>query len=167
MKIDIIKDNNQYDEQIAQVILKAFKQDNEVKLVKAVKENSDYYISYIALVNDIVVGHVLISPMLLNGQKTILSLAPISVLDEYQNTGIGTQLIRKALSEACRNDDYKLVTVLGSEHYYQRFGFKPYNIKKFNLPFEIENRYFHILEIEENVLNELEGNFDYPTYFNI
>lgn len=166
MKIDIIKDDNHArDEEIYQVIVKAFKQDNEAKLVDNIKEFSDFYISYIALVDGELAGNVMISPMLLNGQRDILCLAPVSVLEKFQNTGVGSAMIKRALTEACSHHEYKFITVLGSEHYYQRFGFESYNFHKYRLPFEIEPRFFQMLDIEKNASKQLSGQLDYPSYF--
>lgn len=169
MDIEIIKDNNKYDDQIRSVIINAFKQEDEAILVEKIKQESDYYISYIAIDKntDKVVGHVMISPMLLNGIKNVLALAPVSVLDEYSNNGIGSLLIKAAIKEAIENNEYKLITVLGSDHYYNRFGFEGYDCKKFQIPFEVEARFFQVLEIEPEYLNTIEGNFDYPRYFGV
>ncbi|MDR1782346.1 MAG: N-acetyltransferase [Bacilli bacterium] len=166
MKIEIVKDDNhEYDDEIYSLIVKAFKQDNEAKLVNNIKEFSDFYISYIAFVDGQLAGNVVISPMLLNGQRDVLCLAPVSVLEKYQNTGIGTSLIKKAISQAMTHHEYKFITVLGSEHYYQRFGFEPYNPHKYQLPFDIEDRYFQILDIEKDASKNLAGQLDYPSYF--
>ena len=152
MAIQIIKDDNTQNDEIRKVIINAFKDTSEAILVENIKKESDYYISYIAKDGDRIVGHVMISPMLLNGERNILSLAPVSVLEEYSNHGIGTRLIKSALSEACSNKDYKIITVLGSDHYYSRFGFIGYVVTRFKLPFEIENRFFQVMEIEGLIL---------------
>lgn len=169
MEIKIIKDNEQHNDELYEVITKAFKQDDEAYLVQTIKEVSDFYISYIALTeDDELIGHVLISPMLLNGTKNILALAPVSVLDEYQNLGVGTRLIRAAINEARNYPEYKAMTVLGSDHYYKKFDFVGYNADKYQLPFEIEEpRYYQVLELEEDFLKNNQGNFDYPAYFGI
>lgn len=165
MDIQIIKDDNQNNDEIRKVIINAFKDTSEAILVENIKRESDYYISYIAKDKDRIVGHVMISPMLLNKERNILSLAPVSVLEEYSNKGIGTRLIKAALSEACENTDYKVITVLGSDHYYSRFGFESYDYTRFKLPFEIESRFFQVLEIEKDYLDKLTGTFHYPEYF--
>ena len=169
MGIKIVRDNNEFDEQIRKVIIKAFKQDNEAILVENIKKNSDFYVSFVAIDEDTnnVVGHVMVSPMLLNGQKEVLSLAPVSVLEEYENRGIGSQLIKTIIAEIQKEEKYKLLTVLGSDHYYNRFGFKGYDSKRFKLPFEIEDRFFQLMVLGETTLDTLEGNFDYPAYFGV
>lgn len=169
MKIKIVKDNEKHNDELYEVITKAFKQDDEAHLVQTIKNVSDFYISYLAITDDNkVIGHVMISPMLLNGTKNILALAPVSVLDEYQNLGVGTRLIRMAIKEARKHQYYKAITVLGSDHYYKKFDFTGYDPDKFKLPFEIEEpRYYQVLELEPGFLKENHGNFDYPAYFGI
>ena len=165
MNIEIVKDSNEYNDQIKNVATNAFKQENEAILIDNIKKESPYYISYVALDGSKVVGHVMISPMTLNGSNDVLCLAPVSVLDSYSNQGIGTQLIKSAIAEAFSRKDYRLITVLGSDHYYSRFGFESYDIDKFRIPFEVEPRFFQILEIEKECLNNLNGYFEYPEYF--
>lgn len=165
MNIQILKDDNKQNDEIRRVIINAFKDTSEAILVENIKKESDYYISYIAKEDDRIVGHVMISPMLLNGERNILSLAPVSVLEEYSNKGIGSRLIKAALSEASENEEYKVITVLGSDHYYSRFGFVGYDPTRFKLPFEIESRFFQVIEIEKDYLETVSGSFHYPEYF--
>lgn len=168
MSVEIVLDDKRlYDQEIEAVVRIAFKQDNEAELVKNIKQQSEFYVSYVALDKDKVVGHVMISPMALNGEMNVLCLAPVSVLDEYANQGIGSRLIKAAISEAIKNEKYKLITVLGSDHYYSRFGFESYNVNKFKIPFDIEARFFQLLELEPDCLRELSGEFTYPNYFGV
>lgn len=165
--MEIVIDNNKYDKEIYEVITDAFKQEVEAKLVMDIKNESDFYISLIALDNDKVVGHIMISPMYLNEIDNVLCLAPVSVLESYQQKGVGKELIQKALEIAFENEDYDFITVLGSDHYYSKFGFRQFDDAKFNIPFDIEHRYFQILEIEKGCLKHLTGDLTYPHYFNV
>ncbi len=63
---------------------------------------------------------------IINGEKSYesLALAPVSVLSQYQNQGIGSVLINESLRIA-KGMDFKSVIVLGHDKYYPRFGFKP------------------------------------------
>ena len=53
-----------------------------------------------------------------------LGIAPVAVVPEHQGRGIGSKLIRQALS-VCRANVVALVVVLGDPDYYSRFGFVP------------------------------------------
>lgn len=166
MSIEIVLDDNKRDAQIYDVVKEAFNQDVEAKLVMDIKKESDFYISLIALDENEVVGHVMVSPMLLNGIDNVLCLAPVSVKETHQQKGIGIELIKKALHLVFETEDYDFITVLGSDHYYRKFGFKPYDDKKFNIPFDVEHRFYQVLEIEKGCLKHLSGDLTYPDYFN-
>lgn len=169
MNIHIFSDEDQYNDQIDELIKEAFNQDDEAELVKLIKEKSDFYLSYVAIDSDNdnkVVGHVMVSPILLNDEEIILSLLPVSVLNDYQNAGVGSKLIGKAIKDAKEiNQDYPVMCVLGSDHYYKRFGFESYDPHKFTLPFEIEPRFFQFLELKPDSLNDLSGKIEYPKFY--
>lgn len=52
----------------------------------------------------------------------VLGLAPLAVLPEYQNRGIGSKLVEVGLEIAYERGDI-LVVVLGHPQFYPRFGF--------------------------------------------
>jgi len=58
-------------------------------------------------------------------------LAPLAVLPDFQNQGIGSALVQASLTQLKRQD-ISLVIVLGHPCYYIQFGFEPaakYQIK--------------------------------------
>ncbi|MDH5377473.1 MAG: N-acetyltransferase [Gammaproteobacteria bacterium] len=70
-----------------------------------------------------IVAHVAISPVTISdGSKGWYGLGPVSVTPERQRQGIGTKLIRRALSEL-KGLGAAGCVVLGDPNYYQRFGF--------------------------------------------
>ncbi|MFD4370591.1 GNAT family N-acetyltransferase [Streptomyces sp. NPDC058527] len=82
--------------------------------------------SFVAVVDDRVVGHVLLSASRLDAPRRIvdvLSLSPLGVLPEFQRQGIGTQLITHAL-KAADSEGVPLVFLEGSPHYYSTRGFE-------------------------------------------
>ena len=113
---------------IAETILQAFEQDNEVRLVEEIR-NSDRYIpdlSLIAEVDGVIVGHILFSYIDLISEVTykILGLAPLAVRSHFQNQGIGSALVREGLTKADAMGE-SMAIVLGHPQFYTRFGFKP------------------------------------------
>lgn len=84
-------------------------------------------VSYVAFLEQQIVGHVLFSPVTLTPEPTEplpgLGLAPVAVLPGHQRKGIGSQLIEAGLSE-CRRLGIPYVVVLGEPVFYHRFGFK-------------------------------------------
>lgn len=82
--------------------------------------------SFVAVVDDRVVGHVLLSATRLDAPSRIvdvLSLSPLGVVPEFQRQGIGTQLIAHAL-EAADSKGVPLVFLEGSPGYYGARGFE-------------------------------------------
>ncbi len=56
--------------------------------------------------------------------STVLVLAPLSVLPEYQKQGIGNALIKEG-HRIAGELGYRYSVVLGSEKYYPRTGYLP------------------------------------------
>jgi len=148
---------------------RAFKGKNESKLVDAVRE-ADYFIPALSLVAEKdgkVVGHVLFTPIRikdLDGSTPALALAPMSVLPEFQDQGIGTGLLKYGLEE-CRKLGHKIIVVIGHPEYYPRFGFVKAAEKGLTLPFEASEEVFMVLELVPGALNGVRGTIDYPKEF--
>ena len=93
--------------------------------------NSEGYIPQLALVAELegkLIGHIMFTKMYViqaDGSKyEALLLAPISVLLEYRNNGIGGKLIAEGF-DIGRKMGYNAVFLCGDPAYYHRFGFKP------------------------------------------
>ena len=70
-------------------------------------------------------GHVLFTPVPLQGDagpSTLMALAPMSVVPDWQRRGVGSALVRAGLA-ACRAAGHTVVIVVGHPAYYPRFGF--------------------------------------------
>ena len=113
---------------------RAFGQPGEANLVDALRAKGKAVISLVAENDRQIIGHILFSPVTLepaNKELFALGLAPMAVLPEFQNQGIGSLLVRAGLEE-CRKQGCDFVAVLGHPTYYPRFGFVPsinFNIK--------------------------------------
>jgi putative acetyltransferase len=105
---------------------KAFGQLAEANIVERLRENCPYLLSLVAIQADQIVGHLLFSPIRIEGDgKSMqgMGLAPMAVLPEFQRRGIGSLLIQKGL-EILKNRSCPFVIVLGHPEYYPRFGFE-------------------------------------------
>ncbi len=85
------------------------------------------------------VGHVAFSQVRIqsNTEITAQILAPLAVLPEVQNQGIGSLLIKTGLKELSHREA-GFVLVYGDPEYYRRFGFDTELAKLFIPPFELK-----------------------------
>jgi putative acetyltransferase len=92
----------------------------EAQLVDDLRAAGDSVFSLVAVDDGTVVGHALFSSM--KAPFPALALGPVTVLPEYQRTGIGSRLIRQGIarSEAA---GWQGIFVLGDPTFYRRFGF--------------------------------------------
>lgn len=105
---------------------KAFGQAQEADVVDRLRQRSDELLSLVAVDEGRLVGHILFSPVTIDGHAPIvggMGLAPMAVLPEYQQQGIGSLLVEEGL-EILRGSSCPFVIVLGHPGYYPRFGFK-------------------------------------------
>lgn len=112
-------------EAIHRLNIAAFKAEDEARLVDQLRSSCDQYLSFVAVEDDTVVGHILFTPVEVDGSDLIgMGLAPMSVAPARQRAGIGSQLVRHGL-EYLRRNACPFVIVLGHPDYYPRFGFRP------------------------------------------
>ena len=124
--------------------------------------NSGNYIPDLALVaeeNEILIGHIMLTKKSIatnNTEIETLLLAPLSVVLEYRNKGVGSRLIKKSFDLA-RLLGYKSVCLVGDPTYYHRFGFRcssDFGIKPEN---DIPSQYVLACELAPNSLQGING----------
>jgi predicted N-acetyltransferase YhbS len=149
----------------------AFGQDNEGKLVDALRTNPTVFIpelSIVATKYNRIVGYILFTKINIrdsNGNlNESLALAPLAVRPEFQNKGIGAGLVRKGLQLAT-GLGFKSVIVLGHKQYYPKFGFKPAATWNIKAPFNVPLNTFMAIELEKNGLRNVSGTVIYPKEF--
>jgi len=132
----------------------AFGRTDEADLVDALRSIAQPYISLVAELNGQVVGHIFFSPVALEEAEDsllILGLAPVAVLPEYQNRGIGSQLVREGLKE-CQRVGCWVVVVLGHPRFYPRFGFVQASRKGLRCEYPVADEDFMVAELRPNAL---------------
>ena len=153
---------------IHEVNEKAFGQPAEANLVDALRANGKVILSLVAVQDDRVVGHILFSPVAIESEKesfAAVGLAPLAVLPEHQNQGVGSRLVRAGLDE-CRKALHESVVVLGHPEYYPRFGFAPASRYGIKSEYDVRDEVFMIMELREGALAGRSGTVKYQPEFN-
>ncbi|QNL48034.1 N-acetyltransferase [Olivibacter sp. SDN3] len=149
----------------------AFNQNDEAKLVDALRRNKQAFIpelSLVAITDQKIVGHSMFTEIqIVNNRKQqfkSLALAPVAVKPDFQNKGIGSMLIRHGF-EVAKQLGYKSVIVLGHQHYYPKFGFLPAKKRHIKAPFDVPENVFMAVELEKDGLKGISGTVRYPPEF--
>ena len=145
----------------------AFGQPNEADLVDALRTNASPLVSLVAIAEEQVVGHICFSPVTIEsdvGVFTAMGLAPMAVLPEYQNQGIGSQLVRAGLKE-CQGVGHDIVVVLGHPNFYPRFGFAPASLKGLRSEYDVPDEVFMVTELVPGALGGRSGLVKYHSEF--
>ncbi|MDQ3010587.1 MAG: N-acetyltransferase, partial [Acidobacteriota bacterium] len=136
---------------IHQIIEQAFGRPAEANLVDALRRNGKAILSLVAEDNGRVVGHILFSPGVIDAAERPLpgiGLAPLAVLPERQNEGIGSLLVERGL-KLCRETRHPFVIVLGHPEYYPRFGFVPASRFGVKSEYDVRDEVFMAMELQE------------------
>ena len=166
MSIIIRPESTADEDAIRHVHRLAFGQDDEARLVDELREGGFVRVSLVTERAGRVVGHILFSDLpIITGVETVaaLALAPMAVVPELQNQGIGSALVRRGL-EACRQEGHRVVVVLGHAHFYPRFGFSPLLAAHLESPFSGKDS-FMALELMPGSLDGVVGRVQYPPPF--
>jgi putative acetyltransferase len=146
----------------------AFGSPAEADLVDALRRNGKATLSLVAEDDGQVVGHILFSPVTIESGDARLvgvGLAPMAVLPELQNRGIGSLLVRHGL-EACRQSGRQFAVVLGHPEYYPRFGFIPASQFDLKCEYDVRDEVFMAMELQDGALRNCAGIVKYQVEFN-
>lgn len=144
-----------------------FGRENEARLVDQLRKITSTF-SFVAVQDGQVIGHLFFSPVEIEGNSdnhlVVLGLAPIAVLPEYQNKGVGSRLVQHGLA-AIAQAGCDVVVVLGHPEFYPRFGFIPANTKGLRCEYTVPDDAFMVLELRNEVLNNCAGIIKYHPEF--
>jgi putative acetyltransferase len=118
--------------QICELVRAAFGRMAEAYLVEQLRAEGDSIMALVAVEQAWIIGHVMLSDMV--APFKALGLGPVSVRPDRQRSGVGSALIREALSQA-RQEGWDAVFVLGNPSFYRRFGFDPERAGGFTCPY--------------------------------
>lgn len=136
----------------------------EADLVNNLRKANCDIISLVAEVESKVVGHIIFSPVYINGEIAGMSLSVMAVLPDFQKQGIGSALIKAGIEEV-KNKNYSLIIVLGHPEYYPRFGFIPASRYGLKSTYEIPDEVFMALNFNDQKWDN--AIIDYREEFNV
>ena len=146
----------------------AFGGQDEANLVDNLRADGHVLVSLVAELDSGIVGHILFSRMWIKNPTrasvSAVALAPLAVVPEHQQRGIGGRLIRHGL-ELLRGQGEKIVIVLGHPGYYPKFGFSAEKARLLESPFPAEA--FMAIELSPGALDGIQGAVAYPPAFGI
>lgn len=153
--------------EILNIHTQAFGKDEGPVIAKLVNdlftdETAQPIVSLLAVLNEKPVGHILYSKAVINDSQKALSasiLAPLAVLPEEQNKGIGEKLILEGL-RILKQSGTDLVFVLGHPSYYPRCGFIPAGAQGFDAPYPIPEEHaeaWMVQELSSGILSNSSG----------
>lgn len=147
---------------IRQLTLQAFDETVEADIVDGLRGTNAWLpdLSIVAEDETGVVGHLLLSVVVLDTGAELLSLGPMCVSPARQRSGIGTALVHHALALA-KVGPYPLVVVLGHTGYYRRFGFESARRMGIETPYETPDEAWMALRLPR-YRDGLQGLVVYP-----
>lgn len=153
---------------IRDVIEQAFGRAAEADLVDALRRNGKATLSLVAEYNGLIVGHILFSSVtIITGERESsgVGLAPLAVLPDFQNRGVGSSLVKNGLDH-CREAGHSFAVVLGHSHYYPRFGFSPASRFGIGSEYDVADENFMAIELQDGALQNQSGLARYQPEFN-
>lgn len=175
--ITIRQEEEKDHQHVFQVIEEAFKNmehsDHQEQFLVERLRKSETFIPELSLVaeneNGEIVGHILFTKLkIINDSETFesLALAPVSVKPEFQNQGIGRQLINSGHLTA-KKLGFGSVILIGHEKYYPMFGYQKTTNFGISFPFEIPEENGMAIELIKNSLKNKKGIVKYPEEFGL
>ena len=119
-------------------------------------------LSLVAVEGEKIVGHILYTKVKIIQTMASVSaqiLAPLAILPDFQNKGIGAQLIKDGLN-LLKDSGVELVFVLGHPEYYPRTGFTPAGVLGFKTPYHIPEEHtgaWMVQELCSGVIGRIKG----------
>ncbi len=149
---------------ILTIVKEAFGNDKEAELVENLlgDKSARPFLSLLAIEDEKPVGYILFTTVHIDpvdDRFVAQILAPLAVLPEHQNSGIGKKLIDDGL-KMLRSLGANLVFVLGHPEYYPRHGFEPAGCQGFEAPYPIPEKHadaWMMLSLKDRDVEKMAG----------
>jgi putative acetyltransferase len=145
----------------------AFNQPDEAQLVRRIRASENYIpdLSFVAEYHGKIIGHILLIFVDLVGENTfkILCLAPLAVLPDSQNQGVGSTLVQASL-EGAEAKAEALVVLVGHSWFYPKLGFEPASHYQIKHPFPVPEDAFMVKPLS-HYHPQYRGTIRYPPAF--
>jgi putative acetyltransferase len=162
--IEIRSEEPQDIEAIRDVNRRAFGQEQEGRIVDALRANGGALLSLVATQQAQVVGHVMYSPARI-GSVDGAALGPMAVVPEEQGHGIGTKLVEGGNDQLARSG-CPFIVVVGHPKFYRRFGFRPARLHEITCEWELPDDVFMVLSLDDVQMARAVGAAVYRPEFN-
>jgi len=161
--IEIRKERPSDLDAIREVNRQAFAQEEEGRIVDALRANDGLLLSLVAIVDGAVVGHIMFSPVSV-GPLAGAALAPMAVRPTCQRQGIGSHLVERSL-EHLRQSACPFVVVIGHPEFYPRFGFVPAGPYGLTCEWDVRAEAFMVKILNPDVCGQLAGRVQFRNEF--
>jgi putative acetyltransferase len=148
---------------IREVNRQAFGQDDEGRIVDALRDNGAATVSLVAAERGVVVGHIMFSPLSI-GPAMGVGLGPMAVAPSHQRQGIGSRLVQAGI-ERLRTSGCPFVVVIGHADFYPRFGFQPAAAHGVTCEWDVPPEVFMVNILDQRVVGNLHGIAQYRSEF--
>lgn len=140
---------------------------DEQDMVVRMRKSNEFVpeLSLVAELDREIVGHILFVKVQI-GEATALTLAPVSVIPQYQFKGIGSKLINTG-HDIAKKLGFEVIVVVGHKDYYPKFGYVKASMHGIKSPFEAPDECFMVLELKNGALKNIQGTVEFsPVFFN-
>jgi putative acetyltransferase len=150
-------------EAVREVNRQAFGQEEEGRIVDALRAHGGVLLSLVAVVDSVVVGHIMISP-LTAGPVVGAALGPMAVRPTHQRQGIGSQLVESSI-ERLRGSGCPFMVVIGHPEFYPRFGFQSAAAYGLTCEWDVPAEVFMVKVLNPDLGGTLAGRVQYRPEF--